>query len=166
MRKILAASIAASLFAVAGGAQAATTATTFGVSATVLSNCTVSATALNFGNYTPGAGPLSVNTPISVRCTRNTPFTVALNGGTTAGGTITQRLMTNGTDTLQYNLYTSAAFATVFGDGTTGATAPGTGTGLGNPVTVTVFGNLPDNATNQNVSTGAYSDLINVTVTY
>ena len=166
MRKILAASIAASLFAVAGGAQAATTATTFGVSATVLSNCTVSATALNFGNYTPGAGPIPMSTPISVRCTRNTPFTVALNGGTTAGGTITQRLMTNGTDTLQYNLYTTAAFATVFGDGTTGSTAPGTGLGLGNPVTVTVYGNLPDNATNQNVSTGAYSDLINVTVTY
>lgn len=166
MRKILAASIAASLFAAVGGAQAATTSTTFGVSATVLTNCTVSATALNFGTYTPGAGALSVNTPISVRCTRGTPFTVALNGGTTAGGTIAQRLMTNGTDTLQYNLYTSAAFATVFGDGTTGSTGSGTGSGLGTPVTVTVFGNLPDNATNQNVSSGSYSDLINVTVTY
>lgn len=166
MRKILAASIAASLCAVVGGAQAATTATTFGVSATVLTNCTVSATALNFGNYTPGAGALSVNTPISVRCTRGTPFTVALNSGTTAGGTITQRLMTNGTDTLQYNLYTSAAFATEFGDGTTGATVPGTGNGLGNPVAVTVYGNLPDSPANQNAPTGAYSDLINVTVTY
>jgi len=166
MRKILAASIAASLVAAVGGAQAATTSTTFGVSATVLSNCTVSATALNFGNYTPGGGPLSVNTPISVRCTRGTNFTVALDGGTTAGGTIAQRLMTNGTDTLQYNLYTSAAFATVFGNGTTGSTMPGTGNGLSNPVTVTVFGNLPDSAANQDVSTGAYSDVINVTVTY
>ena len=166
MRKIFAASIAASLFAVVGGTQAATTATTFGVSATVLTNCTVSATALNFGTYSPGAGALSVNTPISVRCTRGTPFTVALNGGTTAGGNIAQRLMTNGTDTLQYNMYTSAAFATVFGDGTTGSTGAGTGNGLGTPVTVTVFGNLPDSATNQTVSSGAYSDLINVTVTY
>jgi spore coat protein U-like protein len=165
MHKILAASIAASL-AVVGGAQAATTSTTFGVSATVLSNCTVSAQPLDFGNYTPGAGARNVNTPISVRCTRGTPFTVALNGGTTVGGSITQRLMTNGTDTLQYNLYTAAGFGTIFGDGTTGSTVPGTGAGLGNAQTVTVFGNLPDNTTNQNAATGSYSDLISVTVTY
>ena len=74
--------------------------------------------------------------------------------------------MTNGTDTLQYNLYTTAAFATLFGDGTTGSTMPGTGTGLATAVAVTVFGSLPDNATNQGVSTGAYTDTINVTVTY
>ena len=166
MRKILAASIATSLMAAAGGAYAATATTTFGVSATVLSNCTVAATALNFGNYTPGTGPLAVSTPISVRCTRGTPFTVALNGGTTAGGTISQRLMTNGTDTLQYNLYTSVALATIFGDGTTGATSVGTGAGLASAVTVNVFGQLPDNAANQGVSTGAYTDTINVTVTY
>jgi spore coat protein U-like protein len=166
MRKILAASIATSLLAAAGGANAATTSTSFGVSATVLKTCTVSATPLSFGNYTPGAGALAVSTPISVRCTKSTPFTVALNAGTTSGGTITQRLMTNGTDSLQYNLYTTAALATVFGDGTTGATSAGTGTGLANAIAVTVFGNLPDNAANQSVSTGAYSDTINVTVTY
>ena len=166
MRKILTATFAAAALAAAGNAGAATTTTTFGVSATVLKTCSVTANPLAFGSYTPGAGALAVNTAVNVRCTKGTTFTVALNGGTTAGGTITQRLMTNGTDTLQYNLYTTAAFATLFGDGTTGVTMPGTGTGLATAVALTVFGSLPDNAANQAVSTGAYADTINVTVTY
>lgn len=166
MRKILTATMAATALAAAGSASAATVTTTFGVTATVLKTCSVAANPLGFGNYTPGAGPLAANTTVNVKCTKGTPFTVALNGGTTTGGTIAQRLMSNGTDTLQYNLYTTAAFATVFGDGTTGSTMPGTGTGIATAVALTVFGNLPDSATNQNVSTGAYSDTINVTVTY
>jgi spore coat protein U-like protein len=166
MRKILTATMAATALAAAGSASAATVTTTFGVTATVLKTCSVAANPLGFGNYTPGSGPLAANTTVNVKCTKGTPFTVALNGGTTTGGTIGQRLMSNGTDTLQYNLYTTAAFATVFGDGTTGSTMPGTGTGIATAVALTVFGNLPDNSTNQNVSTGAYSDTINVTVTY
>ena len=166
MRKILTATMAATALAAAGSASAATATTTFGVTATVLKTCSVAAAALGFGNYTPGSGALAANTTVNVKCTKGTTFTVALNGGTTAGGTITQRLMTNGTDTLQYNLYTTAAFATLFGDGTTGVTMPGTGTGIATAVALTVFGSLPDNATNQNVSTGAYADTINVTVTY
>jgi spore coat protein U-like protein len=166
MRKILTATMAAAAVAAAGSASAATATTTFGVTATVLKTCSVAANPLGFGNYTPGSGALAANTTVNVKCTKGTTFSVALNGGTTTGGTISQRLMSNGTDTLQYNLYTTAAFATLFGDGTTGSTMPGTGTGIATAVAVTVFGSLPDNATNQNVSTGAYSDTINVTVTY
>ena len=166
MRKILTATMAATALAAAGSAGAATATTTFGVTATVLKTCSVAANPLGFGNYTPGAGALAANTTVNVKCTKGTTFTVGLNGGTTTGGTISQRLMSNGTDTLQYNLYTTAGFTTLFGDGTTGSTMPGTGTGIATAVAVTVFGSLPDNATNQNVSTGAYSDTINVTVTY
>ena|SRR5579862_82383 len=166
MRKILTATMAAAALAVAGTASAATATTSFGVSATVLKTCSVAANPLGFGNYTPSAGALTANTTVNVKCTKTTPFTVTLNGGTTTGGTISQRLMTNGTDNLQYNLYTTAGFATLFGDGTTGVGMPGTGAGLATAVAVTVYGNLPDNAVNQAVSTGAYSDTINVTVTY
>ena len=166
MRKILTATMAAAALAAAGTASAAIVTTTFGVSATVLKTCSVAANPLGFGNYTPSTGALAVNTTVNVKCTKTTPFTVTLNGGSTAGGAIAQRLMTNGTDTLQYNLYTTAAFATLFGDGTTGVGVPGVGTGLATAVAVTVYGSLPDNATNQAVSTGAYTDTINVTVTY
>src|SRR4051794_21936461 len=128
MRKIVTATMASAALFVAGTAGAAVATTTFGVTATVLKTCSVAANPLGFGNYTPSAGALAANTTVNVKCTKATPFTVTLNGGSTTGGTIAQRLMTNGTDTLQYNLYTSAAFATLFGDGATGAGMPGLGT--------------------------------------
>ena len=166
MRKILTATMTAAALVAAGSAGAVVTTTTFGVSATVLKTCSVAANPLGFGNYTPGTGALAANTTVNVKCTKTTPFTVTLNGGSTTGGAISQRLMTNGTDTLQYNLYTTAAFATLFGDGTTGVGVAGTGSGLATAVAVNVYGSLPDNATNQAVSTGSYTDTINVTVTY
>ncbi|HEY2677705.1 MAG TPA: spore coat protein U domain-containing protein [Steroidobacteraceae bacterium] len=166
MHKILTATLAAGVMA-AGIAQAATTTTTFAVTATVQSTCSATATALAFPNYTPGTGTLTGNTNINVKCTKNTPFTVALNAGSTTGDVYAQRLMASGTNTLQYNLYTTAALSTVFGDGTSStSTVGGTGAGVATAVAVTVFGQLPDNATNQAAIPGNYSDTITVTVTY
>ncbi len=166
MHKILTATLAAGVMA-AGVAQAATTTTTFAVTATVQSTCSATAAALAFPNYTPGTGTLTGNTNINVKCTKNTPFTVSLNAGSTVGDAFAQRLMASGANTLQYNLYTTAALGTIFGDGTGGtATVPGTGTGVATAVAVTVYGQLPDNATNQAAVPGAYSDTITVTVTY
>ncbi len=168
MRKFLTAALTAGALS-AGAAQAATTTTTFAVTATVQATCSATANPLGFGTYTPGGGTLTANTAISVKCTKGTGFTVALNGGSTTGGTVAQRLMANGANTLQYNLYTTAALGTVFGDGTAGsATMAGTGAGVATAQTVTVFGQLPDNATNQAAvaSTTPYSDLITVTISY
>ena len=166
MRKILTATLAAGVMA-AGIAQAATTTTTFAVTATVQSTCSATAATLAFPNYTPGGGAQIGNTSISIKCTKNTPFTVTLNAGSTTGDTFLQRLMGSGANTLQYNLYTSAALGTVFGDGTGGTgTVPGTGLGVATTNTVQVFGQVPDNATNQAAVPGAYTDTITVTVTY
>jgi spore coat protein U-like protein len=170
MRKfMLALAGAGALTAAAGSAVAATATTTFQVTATVNANCLVSANALNFGTYAPTAGDVDMNSTLSVRCTRNTPFTVALNAGSTTGGTFAQRLMAAGAETLQYNLYTSAARSTVWGDGTNStATMPGTGAGLAvaNAQTLTVYGRLVDSVANQTVPAGSYADTITVTVTY
>jgi spore coat protein U-like protein len=168
MHKILTATLAAGVMA-AGVAQSATTPASFQVTANVQATCSASAVALAFGNYTPGAGALTGNTNITVKCTKNTTFTVSLNAGSTTGDAFAQRLMANGAATLQYNLYTTAGLATVFGDGSTGtATVAGTGAGVAtaNAVLVPVFGSLPDSAMNQAAATGAYSDTIAVTVTY
>jgi spore coat protein U-like protein len=166
MHKILTATLAAGVMA-AGVAQSATTTASFQVTANVQSTCSASAAALAFGNYTPGAGALTGNTNVTVKCTKSTPFTVALNVGSTAGDAFAQRLMANGAATLQYNLYTTAALATVFGDGSAGtATVAGTGAGVATGVLIPVFGSLPDSATNQAAVTGAYADTIAVTVTY
>jgi spore coat protein U-like protein len=169
MRNFIACLSAGALLATAGAAQAANPATTtFQVSATVLKNCTAAATNVAFGNYTPTAGAISQNGTVSVSCTKSTTFTVSLNKGTTAGGSIGQRLMSDGAgDTLQYNLYTTAAFATVWGDGTgSSVTQAGTGAGMGTPVVLTVYGNLPDNAANQAVPPNTYTDTITVSVGY
>lgn len=151
----------------AGMAQAATTTATFAVTATVQPTCSTTATALAFGAYTPGAGALTNTSTISVKCTKNTPYTVALNAGATTGSAFTQRLMASGANTLQYNLYTTNAYATVFGDGTgTTATSAGTGAGVATANTLTVFGQLLDSTTNQAAVPGSYSDTITVTVSY
>jgi spore coat protein U-like protein len=167
--------VAGALLGAVSGASAATTTGTFTVSANVLKTCSVSATNLAFGNYTPGGGALTSTSTVSVLCTNGTTFTTALNGGSTTGGTVAQRLMAEGggSGTLQYNLYTTAAHTTVWGDGTgSSVTQPGTGAGMANAnaQSLTVFGQLPDNATNQAApvtgATTAYSDTITVTVTY
>lgn len=155
------------LFAVQG--FGATTTAALDVSATVAKNCLVSTTPIAFGSYTPTAGTITANGTVVVRCTKGTSFTVALNGGTTVGGTIAQRLMKNGVNTLQYNIYTTTALTTIWGDGTSSSsTQAGTGAGMGIPqaITFTAFGQLPDNTTNQTATTGNYTDSVTATVTY
>jgi spore coat protein U domain-containing protein, fimbrial subunit CupE1/2/3/6 len=168
MHKILSATLAASVLA-AGVAQAGTTSTTFAVTATVNATCSAAATTLAFPAYTPGAGAVTGNSTITLTCTNGAQPTVALNPGTTTGDAFTQRLMASGTNTLQYNLYTSAGYGTVWGDGT-GSTktvqVPTPSTGIGTPQTLTVYGQLLDSATNKNAVPGSYSDLITATVTY
>jgi spore coat protein U-like protein len=141
---------------------------TFNVQATVRANCAITATDLNFGDYLPSAGDVSVQSSLSVRCTNGTPYTVSLNAGSTTGGSITQRLMANGANRLQYNLYTDAARTTVWGDGTTGSRPAGTGSGLqpARAVDYPVYGLLPDSATNQDAPVGVYADVVTATVVF
>jgi spore coat protein U-like protein len=156
------------LVAAASGAGAATTNTSLLVSVVVEPVCTVSAYPLSFGSYTPGLGGVSGNTTLSVRCTRGAPFTVALDAGS-GGGSVAQRQMTFGAHKLRYNLYTSAARTTVWGDGTSGsAVVGGIGKGLTSDgtITETMYGQLPDSSVNQNLAPGLYTDIIRVTVTY
>ena len=150
-----------------GVAHSATTTTTFAVTATVQSTCSATATALAFPAYSPGGGAKVGSSTINVKCTKNTPYTVALNAGTTTGATFAQRLMANGANSLQYNLYTTAAYAIVMGDGTgASVTTAGTGAGVATANALTVYGQLPDSATNQAAVPGNYADTITVTVTY
>src|ERR1700722_7497815 len=153
--------------ALAGVAGSPPTTPTFAVTDTGQAARSATATTLAFSAYTPGAGAKANNSTISVKCTKNTPYTISLNGGSTAGGTIAQRLMASGANTLQYNLFTTAAFGQIFGDGSgTSKTVTGTGAGVATANAVTVFGQLPDSAANQAAVAGSYSDTITVTVTY
>lgn len=154
---------AAALVAMPAVAIAATATTTFQVTATVISVCTVSATDLAFGNYDASAGaPNDNSSTVSVTCSNGSPYTVGLDAGTGAGATVNVRRMSNGGNTLDYSMYTTAGRTTVWADGTAG-TSTQAGAGNGAVQNFTVFGRIP---TGQFVTAGAYADTVTATVTY
>jgi spore coat protein U-like protein len=160
-------------FAIASAPLFAGTASgSFVVSATVLAVCQMSATAINFGTYIPGNGTtLTANSTISIQCTSGTSApTLALNAGA-SGGTMADRLMAGpGGGKLQYNLYTSASYSTVFGDGTGGSSTVPVTVGTNSfsvPVKVTVYGQFLDSAANRlAAAAGTYADTVTATLTY
>ena len=101
---------------------------------------------------------------------RTRPFQIALDAGTTAGASLGQRLLAGpGGETLQYNLYTTVAQNTIWGNnagGTGWVTGVGGGLAVANQVTQTVFGNLPNNAYEPGGRCRRLSDLITATITY
>ena len=144
--------------------RAASTTTTFMASAVIASSCTVAANNLAFGTYSPSsATALTGTSTINVYCTSGTAYTVALNVGT-GGGTFATRSMANGTNLMNFNLYTSAARTTIWGDGTASTgTVVGTGAGVLTSSPNTVYGNIP---ISQDLPAGTYSSTITVTVNY
>jgi spore coat protein U-like protein len=166
MRKHSIAPIAAAvLLAFAGSAEAASKTTSFNVSASVAANCLVSATNLGFGSYT-GVAALNGSSDVKVRCTNGSGYTLKLSAG---NGSYATRLLKNGSNSLQYNLFTDGAYTSIWGDGTS-STAVVTGTGAGmalaSEITHPVYGQLPDNTTNEAAPVGSYNDSITVTVEY
>tara|TARA_R110001606_G_scaffold228604_1_gene376600 strand:+ start:359 stop:868 length:510 start_codon:yes stop_codon:yes gene_type:complete len=146
-----------------GTASAATDTDTFDVTVTVITACEISATDHDFGTYDAlSPSPLDSTSTISVTCTSGASYSVALNAGTTGGGTIPARLMTDGSNTLSYNLYTNAGYGTVWGDGT-GGSSDVTGTGNGSVQDLTVYGRMP---AGQGEPAGDYSDTVTATITY
>lgn len=172
MHKYIKSAIAVGTMVAAGAANAATATTTFQVTATVLARCSVSATALNFGNYNPGAGNVDVSATnnVTVNCTRGTPYTVGLNAGLAPAATVTTRRMRSaGTpaEELAYSLFTTAGRTTNWGDTVPNGALTGTGVGFATAANFTVHGRIPDTAANQNALVAAdYADTITVTVTY
>lgn len=166
MRSMILVPAAGILLVASVPAVAATKQTTMGVSASVAANCLVTAEPLSFGSY-DGTVQKSSTSDLTVRCSNGTPYTVKLNSGLT--GSFSQRLLTSGSNSLEYNLYTTSAFSSVWGDGTSDTAtdgATGAGLALGSAITHTVHGLLPNTDNNQNAPAGNYSDTITVTVEY
>jgi len=169
--RILAAALLASSCGLAIGA---TKTTTFAVTATVVSNCFInSASAMAFGNYTPGAGNVDQTSTILVRCSNATPYGIGLNEGTAGTPSFAPRVLTSGsvTGTLEYNLYTDVAGGNVWLNPANAAAVAtnqgGTGTGLGNVLTHTVYGRLLDSTLSQAATPAAnYTSTVTVTINY
>ena len=163
LNKISLAVLAAGL-TVAGSALAATTSSTFQVTANVVAQCSISAANLGFDAVDPLGGNVDASSALTVKCTKNSAYTVGLDAGVTVGATIAARKMANGADIMNYNLYTDAARASVWGN-TTGTWASGTGAGMGTAQTLTVYGRVPTGQTN--LAVGNYTETtITATVTY
>ena len=151
----------AGLAAVAGPAAAQTTATTtFQVTATVLKLCSVTATNLAFGDYTPTAASDQTST-LTVLCTTNTPYTIALNLGTATSPTTRTMTSAGASTTLNYLLYRDSTRTSIWGETTSTDTLAGTGSGTNQAITV--YGRVP---ANQRPQPGAYTDTVTVTLTY
>ena len=160
--------IVVALAALAGQPAHAGTATgSFSVSATVISACTVSGSALSFGttvNPLSTAVPLYAQSQLSVQCTNTTPYAVALNAGTNAGGAsnFSARAMKNGSNSIGYQLYSDTGHSTVWGDGTNSSSTV-SGTGSGSTQTLNIYGSVPSLA---GAVPGSYTDTVTVTVSY
>jgi spore coat protein U-like protein len=131
----------------------------FSVSATVSSQCSVSATTLDFGTV----GLLSANTDntsaLTVQCANGVAYQVGLDTGQHATGP-TRRLQGPG-GFVTYELYRNSARTQRWGTTLNSDTVAGSGNGSNQALTV--YGRVPGQTT---PSAGTYNDTITVTVTY
>lgn len=131
---------------------------TLTVNATVIDSCTVSNQTVSFTGYDPVADTgNAAQADISVTCSNGTGYDIALDGGGNAVGS--QRNMSDGSNTLAYNLYQDAGFTTAWD-----AVSVVSNTGTGGATAHTVYAEIPTQATAA-VST-LYTDSVTITVTY
>jgi spore coat protein U-like protein len=138
----------------------------------VLCVCTATTTPMVFAAHNPLASSNNDSTgKVKVSCggvaSVSLTYTVALGAGT--GGSVAARKMASGSNLLGYNVYTSNAYSTVWGDGTNGTGAASGGFsldlfGLSPPQDWTFYGRIPGSQTG--VVPGAYVDSLVVTLTY
>ena len=136
----------------------------------LLQSCGISAGPVNFGVYNPLSGlPTTATGTVTMTCTVTgiglfENWTIAL--GTGDSGTYSARLLENGASNLSYNLYTTAAYTNVWGDGSgtttlvSGQQTLQVGTST---VNYTVYGRIP---AGQDSAAGTYTDAIVVTLNY
>ena len=122
--------------------------------------CTLNVTGVNFGSYDVFSNSaLDTTGNIDVNCPSGIGYSMALSAGS---GTYKQRIMSGGAHTLNYNLYTAANRAVVWGDSISGgAILSDSGTGMS--VNHVVHGRIP---ALQNVHAGSYNDTITVVLTF
>lgn len=146
---------------------AATASGSFAVTASVSPTCNVATSDVAFGAYDPASATArDAEGAVRVTCTNTTTYTIALNAGGAGASAFDSRRMLSGTHELPYQLYLDSSRTTVWGDGSGGSSLnPTTGsfTGNGNEQSYTVYGRVP---ANRYVAPGAYTDTVNVTVTY
>lgn len=169
-KAIVLTSILATGLAFSGVAQAVVVASsTLNISATVAIDCTVTTTAVNFGNLSATQATFS-NGDISVTCSSGVPYRIALDAGLNLDALGFRNIkQVVGTAAVRYALSSiNVPFWVEWGDSdftnTISRGASVADTGIGSPQSHTVYGYA---ATIGVASlSGAYSDTVTVTVNY
>jgi spore coat protein U-like protein len=123
------------------------------------SACSVSVSALGFGNYTGAV--IQAQTTVTATCSLTSPYTIALGGGSYLNG-VQRRMGDTLGDYIPYALYSNSTRTTAWGDGSAlGATVAGTGTGVAQ--NYPVYGSTGAQSA---TPPGNYADSVVVTVSY
>lgn len=134
---------------------------TFNTAVAVTNSCSISASNLDFGTIGLLTRNVDAASNIIVDCANRTTYNVGLDAGTGPGATVANRKMTQGTNTLNYSLYTDPRRTNVWGN-TIGVDTV-SGRANGNAQSYTVYGRIPPQSI---PSPGAYTDTIVVTLTF
>jgi spore coat protein U-like protein len=143
--------------------------------AALAARCSASTSPVSFLNYDVfSATDSTITGGVTVTCQREggdlpvVTVTYTVGAGTGSGGSFAARKLKAGSSTLGYNVYTTANYTTIWGNGT-GSTAvfggsfvlsPGNSSGSR---THTAFGRIP---ARQDVPAGTYTDSLVVTVSW
>lgn len=129
-------------------------------------SCTVTVTAMSFGNYDVFAtSPLSSTATIAYRCQPGIPVNPPILTASPGNGTLANRFMLQGASQLLYNIYVDPAGSAIFGNGA-GGTAAITGVLISNARLNgdnVIYGRIP---AGQDVVPGLYTDSIVVTINF
>jgi spore coat protein U-like protein len=133
----------------------------FTASATVPTVCRITTATVDFGTKGVLSTVTDATATITPTCSATTPYTIGLNGGISGAANPTLRKMANGAVQITYGLYRDAARTLPWGSTTGTDTAAGTGSGLGQALTV--YGRVPVQTT---PAPATYTDTVIATVTY
>lgn len=152
----------AAAWLIVGGAYAAESTTDLTVTVNIEASCEIEANPqLDFG--TVGSSlfttQVTAQTYVAVVCTPTLPYTIGLDGGD--GGTVGNRVMSSGPNTVNYQLFSDAARTIGWGETIGSDTVEGVGTGQW--VEHDVYGRVPPQVV---PPAGAYTDTVVVIVTY
>lgn len=149
----------------------------FGLAATLLmpppahaqgagNSCQISVTSVIFGTYNVFSGsPVQSTGSVTISCGPAVPSPIRVSLDEGQSGTYSPRELSQGGETLAYNLYTNAARTQIWGNGTSGTfdvfvARPAKGTWS---PPVTIYGEIP---AAQDVSAGTYTDNVTAIVNF
>ncbi|MXO91407.1 Csu type fimbrial protein [Pontixanthobacter aquaemixtae] len=134
------------------------------IEATVVSGCQISATTMNFGNITGLTGRPTTTSTISLLCTPNTDYEIAIDAGLHTQGARNRRMYNPTTNRyMRYNIYRNANFTGAWDTRNNRKVSGNSGvTGIASH---TAYGQIR-NLAPANAGAGVFADTVTITVEF